>query len=44
MAELKPQVYTDPRPAEHFARFHERSRTHEPGWIYGAARVILAPP
>jgi 1-acyl-sn-glycerol-3-phosphate acyltransferase len=44
MAELKPQVYRDPRPAEHFARFHERSRTREPDWVYELARMILTPP
>jgi 1-acyl-sn-glycerol-3-phosphate acyltransferase len=44
MSELKPQVYTDPRPAEHFERFHARSRTREPGWIYDVARIVLTPP
>ena len=28
---MKAQVYKDPRPAEHFDRFHERTRTREPG-------------
>ena len=28
---MKAQVYKDPRPAEHFARFHERTRTPPPG-------------
>ncbi len=44
MPDLKPQVYKDPRPAEYFDRFHERSRTREPDWIYDLARVILTPP
>jgi 1-acyl-sn-glycerol-3-phosphate acyltransferase len=44
MAELKPQVYKDPRPAEHFAKFHERSRTREPDWVYELARMMLTPP
>ena len=44
MADLKPQVYKDPRPAEYFDRFHERSRTREPDWVYDLARVILTPP
>src|SRR3954452_15361902 len=44
MAELKPQVYKDPRPAEYFTRFHERSRTHEPDWVYDLARILLTPP
>jgi 1-acyl-sn-glycerol-3-phosphate acyltransferase len=28
--ELKPQVYKDPRPKEHFDRYHEIVRSHEP--------------
>ena len=39
--ELKPQVYRDPRPAEHFAPFHERVRSHEPEWkVYEVIRVV----
>lgn len=44
MEEMRPQVYRDPRPAEYFARFHERARTREPDWIYGLARAVLSPP
>jgi 1-acyl-sn-glycerol-3-phosphate acyltransferase len=44
MAEIKPQVYKDPRPAEYFTRFHERARRREPDWIYDLARVVLTPP
>jgi 1-acyl-sn-glycerol-3-phosphate acyltransferase len=43
MADLKPQVYKDPRPAEYFDRYHQRSRTHQPDWIYDLARIILTP-
>jgi 1-acyl-sn-glycerol-3-phosphate acyltransferase len=43
MAEIKPQVYKDPRPAEHFARFHQHSRTHAPGWTYEFVRMVLTP-
>jgi 1-acyl-sn-glycerol-3-phosphate acyltransferase len=43
MAELKPQVYKDPRPAEYFTRFHERSRTRAPDWVYTVVRIILTP-
>jgi 1-acyl-sn-glycerol-3-phosphate acyltransferase len=43
MADLKPQRYKDPRPAEQFARFHEHSRTHDPGWIYELVRMITTP-
>jgi 1-acyl-sn-glycerol-3-phosphate acyltransferase len=38
--EIKPQVYTDPRPAEHFAQFHARARQGEAGWIHEVTRFI----
>ena len=41
---MKAQVYKDPRPAEYFARFHERARTREPDWVYDFARMVLTPP
>jgi 1-acyl-sn-glycerol-3-phosphate acyltransferase len=40
---MKEQVYKDPRPAAHFARFHERTRRRRPDWVYDAVRVILTP-
>ena len=40
MADIKPQVYKDDRPAEYFARFHEHIRAHPPGWIYELVRLI----
>ncbi len=40
MADIKPQVYKDPRPAEYFTRFHEHVRAHPPGWVYEAVRLI----
>ena len=43
MADLKPQVYKDPRPAEYFTRFHERSRSRRPDWVYEVVRIILTP-
>ena len=43
MSDIKPQVYKDPRPAEHFTRFHERNRAKGPGWIYDAARIVVTP-
>lgn len=43
MAEIKPQVYKDPRPPEYFDQFHERSRTREPNWVYEAVRAVLSP-
>ncbi len=36
---IRKQVYTDPRPAEHFDRFHERSRTRDPDIVYEVVRV-----
>jgi len=43
MSEMKPQVYTDLRPAEHFARFHDWIRTHRPGWTYELVRLVMTP-
>src|SRR5215210_6594516 len=40
---LKPQVYKDKRPAEHFTRFHERTRRGRPDWVYELVRVVLTP-
>jgi 1-acyl-sn-glycerol-3-phosphate acyltransferase len=40
-AELKPQVYKDPRPPEYFNEFHERVRDHPPEWVYEAVRVAM---
>jgi 1-acyl-sn-glycerol-3-phosphate acyltransferase len=37
---MREQVYKDPRPAEHFARFHARARTRKPDWVYGVVRVL----
>jgi 1-acyl-sn-glycerol-3-phosphate acyltransferase len=44
MPDIKPQVYRDPRPAEYFARFHERARTHDPDWVYDVSRIVVTPP
>ena len=44
MADIKPQVYKDSRPAEYFTRFHQRARTRGPDWVYDLARIILTPP
>ena len=43
MSELKPQVYKDPRPAEHFTRFHTRARRGI-GWTYHWVRILLTGP
>lgn len=42
-AKLKPQVYKDPRPAEHFDKFHARARAGIDQWMYALVRVILSP-
>ena len=43
MADLKPQIYKDPRPAEQFQPFHDWIRTHRPGWTYELVRMVLTP-
>ncbi len=43
MSELKPQVYKDPRPAEYFDKYHERTRRGKPGWTYESTRALLTP-
>lgn len=43
MPEIKPQRYKDPRPPETFARFHERARNHDAGWIYDLVRMVTTP-
>jgi 1-acyl-sn-glycerol-3-phosphate acyltransferase len=42
LVELKEQVYKDPRPKEHFDRFHERTRTREPDFFYELTRIIMS--
>src|SRR5919206_4293135 len=39
---MKAQVYKDPRPKEYFDRFHERSRTREPDWVYEVVRMVTS--
>ena len=39
LAKMKEQVYKDPRPKEYFDRFHARSRTREPDWVYELVRL-----
>jgi 1-acyl-sn-glycerol-3-phosphate acyltransferase len=40
---VKAQVYKDPRPAEYFTRFHERTRNRLPDLMYELVRVVLTP-
>jgi 1-acyl-sn-glycerol-3-phosphate acyltransferase len=42
LARIKEQVYKDPRPKEHFDRFHERTRTRRPDWVYEVVRVATS--
>ncbi len=42
LAPMREQVYNDPRPKEHFDRFHERSRMREPDWVYELVRVVTS--
>ena len=39
LAKMKEQVYFDDRPKEFFDRYHERSRTRQPNWVYDLVRV-----
>lgn len=43
MADIKPQVYKDPRPAEYFEQFHAAARRGV-GWTYTLARVLVTLP
>ena len=43
LAPMKPQVYKDPRPVEYFERFHRRTRTKDPDFMYEMVRMVLAP-
>lgn len=40
---MKEQVYLDPRPAEAFTRFHERTRRRPPDGMYECVRMTLQP-
>jgi 1-acyl-sn-glycerol-3-phosphate acyltransferase len=42
LAPMREQVYSDPRPKEHFDRFHARGRTREPDWAYELTRVLTS--
>ena len=39
---MKAQVYKDPRPKEHFDRFHARVRAGRPDWMYEIVRVCTS--
>ncbi|HLM09396.1 MAG TPA: lysophospholipid acyltransferase family protein [Thermoleophilaceae bacterium] len=40
---MRKQVYKDPRPPEHFRRFHERTRSRRPDIVYELVRLVLTP-
>ena len=42
LAPIRAQVYKDPRPKEYFDRFHERSRTRDPDWVYEVVRLLTS--
>jgi len=42
LAKMKEQVYFDPRPKEFFDRYHERSRTQKPNWVYELVRLLTS--
>jgi 1-acyl-sn-glycerol-3-phosphate acyltransferase len=42
LSTMKAQVYKDPRPQEFFDRFHHRSRTRKPDWVYDAVRMVTS--
>src|SRR4051795_4194641 len=42
LSKMKEQVYFDDRPKEFFDRYHERSRTQKPNWIYEAVRLVTS--
>jgi 1-acyl-sn-glycerol-3-phosphate acyltransferase len=39
---MRAQVYKDPRPKEHFDRFHERARQRGPDLMYELVRVVTS--
>src|SRR5215210_4711517 len=39
---IRAQVYKDPRPKEYFDRFHMRSRTRDPDWVYEVVRMATS--
>jgi len=43
MADMKPQVYKDPRPAEYFDEFHAAARNGST-WVYTLARIVCSVP
>jgi 1-acyl-sn-glycerol-3-phosphate acyltransferase len=42
LVSIREQVYVDPRPKEFFDRYHERSRTQQPNWVYELVRLLTS--
>jgi 1-acyl-sn-glycerol-3-phosphate acyltransferase len=42
LVKMKEQVYFDERPKEFFDRYHERSRTQRPNWVYEIVRIVTS--
>jgi 1-acyl-sn-glycerol-3-phosphate acyltransferase len=42
LASMREQVYVDQRPEDYFHRFHERSRTREPDWVYDLVKLVTS--
>jgi 1-acyl-sn-glycerol-3-phosphate acyltransferase len=42
LSKMKEQVYFDSRPKEFFDRYHERSRTQKPNWVYELVRTLTS--
>ena len=42
LAPMRAQVYKDPRPKEHFDRYHARVRRAEPNWVYEVVRMCTS--
>ena len=42
LAQLKEQVYEDPRPKEAFDAYHERTRTRKPNFVYEVVRIAMS--
>lgn len=42
LSKMKEQVYFDPRPKEFFDRYHQRSRTRQPNWVYELVRLLTS--
>ena len=42
LASMREQVYVDQRPEDYFDRFHERSRTREPDWVYDLVKLVTS--